>query len=331
MMKRSALCALWSLPALAALCGPAQAQSNVTISGFLDLGVFRGFDDVKQVGTIQRSNIAFSGSEDLGGGLAATFMLSKRFEMDTGQLELAGKKPYFHGESTVGLKGAFGHVRLGRALDVIYALDWAYDPWYNFNRIASPAWYLWHYNYASDRTSNNGSPEFGRLSNGLFYDSPSMAGVTVHLSGSFEDSFAAPGSGTGNNFGASLNYDRGPVSLMLARSRNTSGDTVVFVAGKYTFGALQLMAAYDTSTFKGVTSDSDADTYTVGAVYSLGAVALKAGYGKLDVDGDETNFIGLGADYAVSKRTTVYFSAGRNDPDNANSSNAYGVGISHSF
>jgi len=78
----------WSgVAALAACCISAHAQSTATVSGFLDVGAYRGFDKVKRVGTIQRSNIAYSGSEDLGGGLAATFKLSHRLDLDTGTSE----------------------------------------------------------------------------------------------------------------------------------------------------------------------------------------------------------------------------------------------------
>ncbi|WP_119153477.1 porin [Caldimonas tepidiphila] len=315
---------------LATISFGANAQQDVNVSGFLDVGVYRGFDGNKMLGTIQRSNIAFSGGEDLGGGLSATWKLSHRLDLDTGTEEGAGRKPFWHGESTIGLKGGLGHLRLGRALDVVYANDWAYDPWYNFNRIASPAWNLWHYNYATDRTGNRGSAEYGRLSRGVFYDSPSLRGVTLHLSGAFKDSAPAPGAGTDRNFGASLNYDSAAISLMAARSMNSSGDTVKFFGGKYTVGGLQLMGAYDVSVFKAAV-DSEAKVATLGAVYGLGATALKVGVGHLDADGLKTAFVGLGADRHLSKRTTLYVSAGQNRPKAGNSSSAYGAGLSHSF
>ena len=305
------------------------AQSSVTVSGLIDLGVYRGFDKVKNVGTIQRSNLAFSGTEDLGDGLAATFRLSHRFDADTGRPEGEGSKPFWQGESTVGLKGNWGSVRLGRALDAVWANDWAYDPWYNFNRIASPAWQYWHFNYSSDRTSNNGSPEYGRLANGIFYDSPAFSGFTVHVSGAFENSTAA-GAGTGNNAGLSLNYDQGPVSLMLASSKNSSDDTVTFLGARYTIGSLSLMGAYDRSKFEAAV-DSIAKVYTLGAAYKIGVAELKAGYGRLDLDGAKSQFLGLGADYWLSKRTSLYASAGRNKPSSGDSTTAYGVGIAHTF
>lgn len=319
----------FALAALLFASAGAHAQSSVNVSGLIDIGAFRGFDKAKHVGTIQRSNLAFSGTEDLGGGLAATFKLSHRFDADTGQQEGAGSKPFWQGESTVGLKGGWGSVRLGRALDAVWANDWAYDPWYNFNRIASPAWQYWHFNYSSDRTSNNGSPEYGRLANGVFYDSPSFGGFAFHLSGAFENS-SAPGAGSGNNGGVSLNYDRGPVSLMLASSKNSSDDTVTFLGAKYTIGSLSLMGAYDRSKFEAAI-DSIAKVYTFGATYKLGAAELKAGFGRLDVDGAKSQFIGLGGDYALSKRTSVYASAGRNKPSGGQSASAYGVGVAHSF
>jgi len=315
--------------ALALAAAAAHAESSVTISGLIDLGVYRGFDETKNVGTIQRSNLAFSGTEDLGDGLAATFKLSHRFDADTGQPEGAGSKPFWQGESTVGLKGSWGSIRIGRALDAVWANDWAYDPWYNFNRIASPAWQYWHYDYASDRTSNSGSAEYGRLANGVFYDSPGFGGFAFHLSGAFENS-TATGAGTENNAGLSLNYDQGPVSVMLAHSKNSSDDTVTFVGAKYSFGSFSLMGAYDKSKFEGAV-DSDAKVYTLGATYKIGAVELKAGYGHLDVDGAKAQFLGLGADYWLSKRTSVFFSAGHNKPDGGDSSSAYGVGVAHSF
>jgi predicted porin len=219
-------------------------------------------------------------------------------------------------------------VRLGRALDVVSNNDWAFDPWYNFDRIASPAWNNWHWNYATDRTSNSGGGEYGRLSNGLFYDSPAMGGFTLHFSGSFEDS--ANGGGTGNNTGLSLNYSGGGISAMLASSRNSSGDTVQFLGLNYAVGNWAVMGAYDRSVFNAAV-DSTAKVYTLGLTYTMGATTLKAGYGNRDVDGAGSNFLGLGASHSLSKRTSVYVSLGRQDPDAGDTDTAYGVGMSHSF
>ncbi len=62
----------------------AQAQSNVTVYGLVDLGI------AKTTGqpTVQRENnasrLGFKGTEDLGGGLSAIFNLESEFLADTG-------------------------------------------------------------------------------------------------------------------------------------------------------------------------------------------------------------------------------------------------------
>ena len=316
----------------AALPAAAQsgASSNVSISGLLDAGVFRGFDGVNQVGTIQRSNLAIAGFEDLGGGLKATFRLSTRFDLDTGQTEDFGKKPFWHDESTVGLQGAFGHVRLGRALTAMWSQDWKFDPWGNFNRIASPAWYQWHYLTPTDRYSNNGTAEYGRLANGVFYESPAVGGFTARLSGSPERSQMSPTARReGRGYSAALNYDSDTLSAMLAFERNGSGDKDSFVAAKYSFGAAAVMAAYDYSRMAENLGRSRA--ITLGATYQVGATTFKAGYGRQRLDADTNHFYSLGADYALSKRTTLYASLGRKSYDSEKSRTAFGVGMAHAF
>lgn len=306
---------------------PAWAQSGVSVGGLLDLGVFRGFDGVTQVGTVQRSNLAFSGFEDLGGGVQAVFRLSTRMELDTGAGEGAGYKPFWHDESTLGLKGPWGTVRVGRAMTAMWANDWKFDPWANFNRIASPAWYLWHPLTPSDPGTNDGTDEYGRIDSGIFYDSPAVAGVTVRLSGSPERRHL-PGA-TGLPYSAVLEYGREQVAAMAAFERNSRGDKDTFVAGKYTFGAAAVMAAWDDSrTFD---ASGRARAVTLDATYRIGAATLKAGWGRQRLNADLNRFASLGADYALSRRTTLYASLGRKADARADARTSFGVGMAHGF
>ena len=322
---------------VAGFASPVQAQSSVTISGTIDMALYRDYDKTNKVGQISRSDLTFSGVEDLGNGLAVTFKLKNRFSADTGigvdTLADVGKKPFFHGESTVGMKGGFGSVQIGRRLDVLGNNDWGFDPWYNFDSVASPAWSFWHWNYATDRTSNNGNPEYGRLNNGIFYDSPTMGGFSVHYSGAFEKS-TQTGAGTGNNNGLALKYGSGPIALMLASTKNSSGDTDTFAGAKYTVGNLELMGAYDRSKYNGTTSSPTAKVYTLGTSYTMGAMRFMASYGHLDTGAavnPTASMIGLGGQYFLSKRTNLYVSLGNKKFDGASSVSAYGVGINHSF
>ena len=324
---------LWLLAALAA--SPAHAQSSVKISGTLDIGVYRDTAGVTQVGSMSRSNLAFSGSEDLGGGLAATFKLSTRMDIDRGTLEGSpgSGKPLWHGESTVGLKGGFGTLRMGRALDALGANDWNFDPWYFFDNTASPAWDLWHYNFPSDPKANQLADgtlraDYGRLNNGVFYDSPSFGGFSVHLSGSPEKR-----DGDQNRpIGVSLNYAQGPWAAMASHSKNSAGSTDTFVGLKGGTSSFSLMGAYDVS--KDRPSGSKAKAWTLGAQYFMGPWTFNGGYGELDLDGLKVEkMAGAGVLYNLSKRTYVYASLGNKKfkPVEAEHSTVYGLGLNHSF
>lgn len=312
--------------AAAMASAPAGAQA-VFVNGLLDTGIYRGFDGVNQVGTIQRSNLAFSGSEDLGGGVRAVFRLSTRFELDTGAGEGAGVKPFWHDESTVGLSGAWGTVRVGRAMTAMWAQDWKFDPWANFNRIASPAWYLWHCLTPSDPYTNNGQDEYGRLDKGIFYDSPQVAGFTLRLSGSPERR-REPGAG-GLPYSAVLEYGQGALAAMAAFERNSVGDKDSFVAGKYSFGFVSIMAAWDDS--RSFDGSGQSRAVTLDATWRIGALTLKAGSGRQRLNADTNYFASLGADYAFSRRTTLYASLGHKRDARQDGRTAFGVGIAHAF
>ena len=306
---------------------PATAQSNVTISGYLDAGVFRDYDKTSKLGTIQRSNLALSGFEDLGGGLKATFRLSTRFDLDTGLTEDYPKKPFWHDESTVGLQGGWGHLRLGRALSAMWSQEWQFDPWGNFNRIASPAWQMAHYLTPTDRASNNGSPEYGRMANGVFYDSPKFGGFSLHASASPERT-EAPGR-QGRARSVSVNYDQGAVAAMLAHERNGSGDSDLYMGGKYRFGTAAVMLAYDRSK-SGDTPDRSR-MVSLGTTYGIGATTLKASYARQRLNRDTNHMLSLGAEYKLSKRTMVYASLGHQRYERQSTRTAFGVGMAHAF
>lgn len=302
-------------------CGVVHAQSNVAISGSLDAGVFRDTARVWNVGNIQRSHLQFAGTEDLGDGLAATFRLRTRLDLDTGANEGGTSKPFWHGESTVGLKGAFGAIRLGRALDAIQSQDWAFDAWGNNDRIASPAWDLWHWNYSAD-PRGGGS---GRAANSVFYDSPAFANTRLQVSYSPE----SVAGDVAKNRAASIVYHDGTIRALIGAGRNSAGakEASVGLSGK--IDALTLMGLYNESRSA---AGSKAKVSTLGATYSLGATTLKTGWGQADVDGvKRKRLFSLGAAYSLSKRTSLYADAASKRLANEGSKGTYGAGITHSF
>ena len=110
---------LVALAVLGSFAGVASAATSVTLYGTVDAG-YEGWSYGKdfsswnntfvQGGTSEaNSKIGVKGQEDLGNGLAATFQLEGDINGDVGSADL------FNRESTVGLKGAFGEVKVGKS------------------------------------------------------------------------------------------------------------------------------------------------------------------------------------------------------------------------
>ncbi|GGX89655.1 porin [Pseudoduganella dura] len=309
---------------LCLLASPAAwSQGGILVSGFIDAGVYRDNGDTWRVGPIQRSNLAFEAREALGDGAIVTFRLSTRFEPDSGAFEEAGK-PFWHDEATIGLTGKFGSLRIGRHMDALYANDWIFDPWDYYDRIASPAYDLWRRNFASDPIANlGGTPDWGRVNNGVFYDSPDMNGFTLHVSGS-------PESSAGSRRKAlmtAVRYRHPHGAAMIAHGRNSAGDTDSFIGLKLIGTAVSLMGGYDISR----SGASTAKGLSVGASHVAGRTTYRIGAGRVDVDGvRQERMLGLGVRQALSARTSVYADFARKAYP-ARIASTYGVGITHSF
>ena len=196
-MKKSLL----ALAVAAALPGVALAQSSVTLSGNVKLGLAQtkmsngtanysvaGFPTAASpAGTVAFANnptnngsstgmadgssrFILSGVEDLGGGLKAIFQMDQRFKGDDAQATgTAG------GNTFVGLAGGFGQVRLGK-LDLYYG--------YGTDEHGIRATPLQHSNisilsYVGQ--SGNAIVSAGRSLNVVRYDSPKFGGLTFGL------------------------------------------------------------------------------------------------------------------------------------------------------
>lgn len=99
----------------------ANAQSNVTIYGIVDSGVVyttnsnAAGDSIVKVPSLTGSfpsRIGFRGTEDLGGGLQAVFVLESGIGMDTGTMGQGNR--LFGRQANVGLKGSYGTLTVGR-------------------------------------------------------------------------------------------------------------------------------------------------------------------------------------------------------------------------
>src|ERR1700761_1615160 len=125
-MKKSLL-ALAAMGAFAG--GVAHAQSSVTLYGIIDEGI-NYTSNVQTAGTprrsgnhlynlssgvLQGSRWGLRGTEDLGGGLKAIFVLENGFDTNTGKLGQGGL--LFGRQAFVGLSSNYGSITLGRQYD----------------------------------------------------------------------------------------------------------------------------------------------------------------------------------------------------------------------
>jgi len=133
-MKKS----LIALAVAGLMSGAAFAQSNVTISGVVDVGYSHRSDSASNAanrsafdnGIQSGSRINFSGVEDLGNGLKAVFVLETGLNIDRGGLSANGSSADrgFGRQTYAGLAGDFGTFVSGRVYTPQFNLVTAVDP-----------------------------------------------------------------------------------------------------------------------------------------------------------------------------------------------------------
>jgi predicted porin len=305
-MKKSTLAAI---PFLAVGVSSAHAQSSVTISGLLDIGIIHNSNPSQtQIARGNNNRITFSGVEDLGNGLAATFGLQNRFEPQTGTLESPSNgttRPFWQGESRVGLRSAqYGWIRFGRGLTAIQDPNGAYDP-YGVATVASLQGILTA-GFNSDPLQSNGAGG-GRINNGIFYQSPNLKGVVIR--GSYGLTNNMPGY-LYRHTGVSAEYQSGGVAAMAGWERNSVGNSLIEIASKYNFGPA---TGYLGVSRQNVTNSEQARTgIAAGARIPINYFTIKLGAGVLHTsaltNGVSPNdmVIGAGVDFNLSKRTYLY-------------------------
>jgi len=322
-MKRSVLV----LAAIAALAGGASAQSNVTLSGSVDLGVIRSNGQWGMAGSNTPYNaLTFSGSEDLGGGLRANFLLNHRFSADTGAVNVAGNtatsSPYFYRNAWVGLSSStFGELRLGRILMPLQELNGQYEPWAGGDTVGN--------------VHTGGVRASVRATNTIMYRSPIVSGLQV-LAGiaAAEEQIAGECGGCAplnaeRPLGIAVRYDAGPLSLALAYDKNTADNKSTGVYGKYNFGIGTVMAQYERGD---VSTTTDVTRWSISSMFPVGAAVFKVGY--MSRSDEDQKKVGVGVDYFLSKRTRLYSDIGKNSGDGFTALQKkamFDVGMRHTF
>lgn len=221
---------LMAMAAAAAFAGPpAQAQSAASVSGIADGGVYRrdlaGQDPSTQLQSLlSASRLDIRGSEDLGDGLRADFELSSHFRLDTGEPgrhagdSLTGR--FFTRASTVGIRGAWGQLRLGRVYTGSFVQTLQFSP-YGDSTSFGP--FMMHTFVGGQPMLASHGGSDGVWSNSVLYNSPDLNGFTTQFQYALRE-----GSNDGRRLDLTARYRNGLFAAGLSHSRITdSAYTVV--------------------------------------------------------------------------------------------------------
>lgn len=287
---------------LAIASSAALAQSNVTVYGQVSQALEKKTDKPTSLNTPSfGSYIGFKGTEDLGGGLAAYFEFRNNFDADTG----VSGTPLWTEKSFVGLKGAFGSVQVGRFLN-------AYDD-ISFKAIGDSV------------ANQNGLTYSGRDDNSIGYYSPNFNGFSFAATTALKESSAT----TKNVSSVNLAYANGPLKVAAAYENASGkpgiGHNSTLIGARYNFDALSVLGDYAKAS-----NGSDASNLRVGVSAPIGLGFAKAAYSKGKNSYYDKQF-GIGYWYFLSKRTMLFTDANRTKDTAGSSTNAFDVGINHSF
>ena len=372
-----------SLIAIAALAaaGAAAAQSSVTMYGQVNTGYEHSKTDITiggektttkttgfQNDRVNTSRLGFKGEEALGNGLSAIFALEMGFNASNG--EFGGQEKDEHGfqkgaaafnrRAVVGLKGAFGEVRIGKDSTPMNEFDGSFKA---IDRTVS---------LAQIDVNNDGEDDldaaFTARPTGLFYNG-TFSGVNVSAAiGNDSERTKIAGVTEAKQdaavYGLGLGYNGGAWAVGAAFQHETKkgfDNTVAPVAahdGKvtnygvgasYDFTVAKLYGQYKGGQYKNkastVADKYSYDQFAVGVSAPFGATTLSAEYAynkAKDTAGAVStkykgNVFAVQAEYAFSKRTSLVARAGqvanwKNETTNDKSSTQeYTVGLRHKF
>jgi len=291
---------------LSSLCTSLMAQ-NVTIYGQIDTAI-QSYDTKSETFTRSADNVfntsrlGFRGTEDLGGGLQAHFVLEGAMSPASGTFGSTTTNQTFNRESRVGLSGAFGEIRLGRT-DVTMATE--VDTYVG---AIAPNWHL---------TPVNGTAiELGADQNSVVkYITPVMGGLQIELGLANSNGHGTTTDANTDTHSVSARFEKNAFRLSAgyARLKGISSDAereaITFGIGQ-DFGFVKLGLSHA----QGDVSTST-DTTSKGTVLSLAmpvgnGVTLATAYaitenGEQVGDNKGRGFL-VGGYKSLSKRTTLY-------------------------
>ena len=348
---------LVALAALAAV-GAVSAQS-VTLYGLIDTSLV--FTDKAGVsttslnaGTMSGPRWGMQGTEDLGGGLNAVFVLEGGFSSDTAEIgqstaspafaagiaKDAAKLPKIFGrQAFVGVSGPFGTLTVGRQYtptDKVFSIDAA-------GAAGAGGGGAMYATFCSN-FANIDSKCVGRQDNSINYSLPAMGGIVGNVMMGLDESATATSVYQPQKLvGLQVGYGAGPLALQFATdsitATNASKSDTGWLAGvNYNLGAAKVSAIFAGGTSATDTVDSG---WALGAGIPMGATTIAVSYARETSKASGataeavTSAWGGNVIYSLSKRSNVYASyTNKEDVSAANVSvkgTFLAVGMRHDF
>lgn len=296
-----------ALAAVALVASAAAMADGVTVSGRFDIGYMSGSGSADlngatagtlgkalNTGLLAPNFLNFSGSEDLGNGMKASFMLSSIINsagFNTGSIGTA--------QSYVGLSGDFGGIKLGQTVDSFAGTYLGFDV---------------------SGGSNIGSAVsslFAHGASGVFHDrsiqvtAPTFAGVNAAATYIVQDGSSALGAGTtkAGDYSVAGSADVGSIKVGAGYSvAGALGNKSSFLGAGTDLGFAKVNVLYLSSSDVG-TAGLKASTAGVNAEIPVaGALTARVGYYNTSgtnttINGTTTVVTGL---YALSPKTSVF-------------------------
>lgn len=343
--------------ALASL--PAAAQS-VELYGLLDLGIGsqqlagESKRTVLQNGALTTSFIGFRGSEDLGGGTSAIFVLESFLRADTGEIGRANNDVFFQRQSWVGLSNrTYGALRLGRQSTPNWLTTIGFSPFGSSSSYGPLVQHVYLPSAIQPMITGVGVSD-SAWANGIGYTSPIWGGFSLMA-------LYAPSEGTvsGNRRSGRLLYEAGPWSVVGSYEKITgmnlqqgapapaliTAARPSFIANEtsnaqfataYDFSAFKLYGQYNVAKLNNNASEIELSTGQVSAGIPLGlstimlAVAKTQKQQTAQADISRRSYSAV-YKYNFSKRTEGYAGFQNDRVTNLNNGNSVTLGIRHIF
>lgn len=355
-----------ALGAAIAVAVASPAFADVTIYGIVDIGI--GGDssnndvlmlDGGEGRTIELPSIwGIKGSEDLGGGLTASFALESDLNASDGTARITGNDRFWARQSNISLSNDSGSLMIGGIYSPAILAAAAVDPRSLYESQSGLLQYAFIAGQAGGLTSgtNNTNIHVDVFLRNAIQAKFTPGPLSIAVAYGFGE--AAGDEGRNSNFHTGVTYSEGPITVSGNYVKN-KGDSAndsygenekMLIGAKYKMGDITLAGMYmkgeANSTTTGVTIN-DNEGYSFGITYASGSNEFDVAYygttnemtGAVDNENDE---IVIAYRNNLSKRTTLYAKLcnadrGLNSPTGAcigvpgENETFYGFGVFHKF